>query len=94
MKTVKFPIDIYGIAWWVHNLNGVPTKTRIIVDGYDVRVNEDMDYILIVLFHTVKDDARYKYKWSDVSIYSSESAALQKIRKIKSRRDRLSPYER
>lgn len=94
MKTVKFPIDIFSIAWWVHNLNNVPTKTRIIVDGYNVRVNEDMEYILIVLFHTVKDNARYKFKWHDVSIYSSESAALQKVRQVKLRRNRLQPYER
>lgn len=94
MKTVKLPIDIFEIAWWVHNVGGIPTKAQIIIDGYDVRADKDLKYIIVVLFHDVRTNKRYKYDLKDAAIYMFESDADRKVRHVRLRRDRISPCGR
>ena len=93
MQQINFPIDILEIGWWIHNLGGVPTKTKITVDGYDIRVDAELKQFAVVIFHTA-DGVSFKYRWKDVSIYSTEAAADRKLKSVRSRRDRLSPIVR
>jgi hypothetical protein len=82
MLSVKLPFAMYDFAYWLKPNGGKLVVTKIIVTGYDVRVDKDLNPILVINFKTIMNDTIHKYLMSDVIIRSSELAAIQAIDKV------------
>ena len=82
---IKLPIKIYDLAYWVHPVKDALSITEVIVEGYNIRADTDMDNFLVVIFRATRTHTRYCYRVSDVFLAPSRIEAQDIIQKIRSR---------
>jgi hypothetical protein len=92
MNQENLPLKILSLCYWIKSIGNALTVIEVIIDGFDVRCDENLKLVLIVKFHT-KDDKQYRYKYNDVMLVTTQKEATSMLKKV-AKNERLFPVTR
>jgi hypothetical protein len=81
MNQENLPLKIFSLCYWLKSIGNAITVIEVIIDGFDIRADENLKLILIVRFHT-KDDRQYRYRYDDVLIAKTRQEATIMIKRV------------